>query len=207
GPPPAARRARPGSTAPPAYPTSWLPGSLADVAVAGDHVLVGRQFAQAARPAGVELVGADADLRAEAEFEAVVEPRAGVDHHRRRIDLPDEPLRRGQVPGDDRVRVARAVTVDVFDRGRQIRHDLYRQNPVEIFSLEILLRGWIAVGNQFAGPPAAAQFHTLLNQGSGDDREELPRDPGVDQQALRRVAHAGPLALGVDDDAPGHFQI
>ena len=35
--------------------------------VADDDVLVGRQFPQPARAAGVELVGADADLRPEAQ--------------------------------------------------------------------------------------------------------------------------------------------
>src|SRR3954447_19935763 len=59
---------------------------LADLPVAKHNVLVRAQFLQAAGAAGVELVRAYADLRPQAGLGAVVEPRAGVDHHRRRID-------------------------------------------------------------------------------------------------------------------------
>ena len=41
-------------------------------------------------PAGVQLLGGDADLRAQAEFAAVGEARGGVDIDRRRI----HPLRK-----------------------------------------------------------------------------------------------------------------
>ena len=67
------------------------------------------ELAEAAGAAGVELVGADADLGAEAELAAVVEAGAGVDHHGRAVDLGHELARRGQVGGDDRLGVARAV--------------------------------------------------------------------------------------------------
>src|SRR5687768_8169564 len=52
--------------------------SLPHMAVAGHDVLVGRQLAQPARAAGVEPVRTDADFRAQAQLEPVVEPRARV---------------------------------------------------------------------------------------------------------------------------------
>ena len=51
----------------------------ADVAVADDDVLGGGHLGQAHRSAGVQLLGADPDLGAEAELSAVGEPRGGVD--------------------------------------------------------------------------------------------------------------------------------
>ena len=56
----------------------------ADVAGAGDDVGGGGQLRQAQRPAGVQLLGGDADLGAEAELAAVGEPGRGVDQHARR---------------------------------------------------------------------------------------------------------------------------
>ena len=55
----------------------------ADVAVADDDVLGGRHLGQAHGAAGVQLLGADPDLGAEAELSAVGEPRGGVDQHGR----------------------------------------------------------------------------------------------------------------------------
>ncbi len=54
------------------------PGS-AHVAVADDDVLGGGHLGQAHRAAGVQLLGADPDLGAEAELTAVGEPGGGVD--------------------------------------------------------------------------------------------------------------------------------
>src|SRR3954454_13148226 len=97
---------------------SWdIPPLLPDLAVAVDDPLGARQLAEAAGAAGVVLVGADADLGAQAELATVVEPSAGVDDHGRAVALGDDPPRRGQVAGQDRVGVARAVPRDVRHRG------------------------------------------------------------------------------------------
>src|SRR5580698_9737725 len=53
---------------------TYLPGSLHDI-------LVGGQLPQAHWPPGVQLLGADADLGAEAELLTVGETGRGVDHH------------------------------------------------------------------------------------------------------------------------------
>ena len=86
------------------------------VPLADDDPLGAGQLAQAAGAAGVDLVGADADLGAEAELAAVVEAGAGVDHHGRAVDLGDESLGGREIAGDDRLGVARAVPGDVVDR-------------------------------------------------------------------------------------------
>src|SRR5262249_17563924 len=86
-----------------------------NLSVAVDDPLGAGQLAEAGGASGVELVGADADLGAEAELAAVVEPGAGVDHHGRAVPLGHEPPRGGQVAGHDRVGVARAVPGDVPD--------------------------------------------------------------------------------------------
>ena len=62
----------------------------ADVAVADDDVLGRGHLGQAHRAAGVQLLGADPDLGAEAELAAVGEPGRGVDQHRGRVDLGHE---------------------------------------------------------------------------------------------------------------------
>ncbi len=72
-------------------------------------------------PPGVELLGGDADLGAEAELAAVGEPGRGVDRHRRRVDQRDEPLGRRLRVGHDRVGVGRAVAGDVGDGRLQRR--------------------------------------------------------------------------------------
>src|SRR5262245_22383660 len=70
---------------------------LADLSVAVNHVLVSCQFLESARSAGVELVGTDANLGSQSKFEAVVESRAGIDHHGRAIDLGSKLPGRRQV--------------------------------------------------------------------------------------------------------------
>lgn len=61
---------------------AWGLWRLANVAVADDDVLGRRHLRQAHGTAGVELLGADPDLGAEAELAAVGEARGGVDQHR-----------------------------------------------------------------------------------------------------------------------------
>lgn len=62
---------------------AWGLWRLAHVPVADDDVLGGGHLGQPHRPAGVQLLGADADLGTEAELAAVGEPGGGVHQHRR----------------------------------------------------------------------------------------------------------------------------
>ncbi len=55
-------------------------GSLAAMTISRDDPFVRGEIGRAHRPAGVELIGADADFRAKPIFPAVGEACAGVDH-------------------------------------------------------------------------------------------------------------------------------
>ncbi len=155
----------------------------------------------------MKFIRADADFRAEAQFAAVVEARAGVDHHRRRIDRRRETPRRRQIVGDDRVGVARTVTVDVGDRLLQPFHHLDGQNEIEKLGREIFFRGGRGVGDVAPGDGAAAQLDAASPQGGGHARQEGRGCGRIDQQTLDRVANAGPLTLAVDHNALRHVRI
>ena len=88
---------------------------LADLAGAIDEVFVTAKFCQAHGAAGVELVGADADLGSESKLAAVIEAGAGIVHDHGAFDLMLETLSRSAVGGDDAVGVMRAVVIDVSD--------------------------------------------------------------------------------------------
>ena len=53
----------------------FLPPLFADLSLPLDHELVGGQFLQPHRSAGVQFIGTDADLSSHAEFSAIGEPR------------------------------------------------------------------------------------------------------------------------------------
>lgn len=94
-----------------------LPVALAvdggDVALAADLVLVDHEALEADGAAGVDLVGADADLGAEAVAHAVGEARGGVPVDARGVDAGHEPLGARLRARQDDVRVLGAVGVDV----------------------------------------------------------------------------------------------
>ena len=113
----------PGRGLPSAYPSPWpCPRWVlrADLSGSLDDVLVGRQLPKPHGSPGVELLGADADLGAEAELLAVGEAGGGVDHDGGGVDLGGEALGGGQVAGDDGFGVARTVTPDVIDGAAEI---------------------------------------------------------------------------------------
>src|SRR3954465_131720 len=103
-----------GLNVPPSRP-SRATASGTDLAVALDQVLERAQLAQADRPAGVQLLRRVADLGAHAELAAVGEPRRRVDVDARGIDAQLERASGRGVAGDDRLRMTRAVRVDVLD--------------------------------------------------------------------------------------------
>src|SRR3954470_12172123 len=103
-----------GLNVPPRRPSRAKLG--ADLAVAVDQIASRAQLAQADRPARVQLLRRVADLGAHAELAAVGEARRRVDVDAGRVDAELERPGRIAVAGDDRLRVAGAVPVDVGDR-------------------------------------------------------------------------------------------
>src|SRR5690606_37150392 len=96
--------------------------------VAEDDELLGGQALQPHGAAGVELVGADADLGAQPVLEAVGEAGGGVHHHGAGIHLAQEAPRAGDVFGHDGFGVMRAVGGDVLHGGIHVGHDADRQD-------------------------------------------------------------------------------
>ena len=113
-----------GSNVPPRMPMPPLRCSVPDLAGAAHQVLVGRQLAQTHRSACVQPVGADPDLGAEAELEAVGEAGGGVDEHRGRVDALEEARGGAVVLGDDGFGQLRAVRLDECERVVERRDDV-----------------------------------------------------------------------------------
>src|SRR5829696_9763299 len=102
-----------GLNAPPRIPIRKL---LANLARALDDELVRGQLTQSDRAPGVELLGRVADLGAHPEHRTVGEAGRGVDVHGGGVHALRERPRGVGGAGDDRLRMARAVTVHVLDR-------------------------------------------------------------------------------------------
>ena len=155
----------------------------------------------------MQFVGADANLGAEAVFEAVGELGRGVDHYRTRIDFAQKSSRMRNIFGDDGVGVMRAEGVDVRDCIVDVIDDAHRQNRIEIFAAPIVLARFAHSCHQRARLFAAAQFDAgvaiLLRQlwqhGVGD--------VAVNQQGFHRPADAVPARLGVVGDGNRLVQI
>src|SRR3954453_21688245 len=88
---------------------------LAYLSISMDHVLVTRQFFQPAGTAGVEFIGADANLSAEAELAPVIESCAGVDHHGGTINTRRKLAGRLIVARHNRIGMFRSIAVDVLN--------------------------------------------------------------------------------------------
>src|SRR5688500_18841530 len=97
-----------GSKVPPKIPVAA--NLCAHVPVAQHDPLLRGEALEADRPAGLQLVGRDADFGTQPVLEAVGEAGRRIHHHRARVDLAQEALRAGPVLGDDRVGMPRAVS-------------------------------------------------------------------------------------------------
>ena len=151
--------------------------------------------------------GADADLGAEAELVAVVQPRGRVDHHRAGIHLAEEAERPGIIVRHDRFGVAGAIAGDVFHRLLHALHHLDRQNQREEFPAVILRRGRVDLRTELAGLRAAPHVHLGLLQFPNQLGQPRARDRLVDQQGLHRVAGGGTLHFGVQTNPFCHRRI
>ena len=136
-------------------------------------------------PARVHAPGGDADLGAETEFAPIRELGRGVVQDDRRIDLLQEPLRRGLVLGHDAVGVMRAIGLDVVDRRIETVDDADSDDRVEIF-----------------GAPVLFGRRRRARVGFTRRRVAADRAAGLDQ----RVDQLAPAGRGRPRDAPKVFQ-
>src|SRR6478735_2942505 len=116
-----------------ACPTRTRRSSRPRLPAAVNTILEARQLIDADRPAGVEFPGRDSDLRAEAELAAIGELRRGIVQHDRRVHLVEEFLRGLVVFRHDRIRMMRAVIVDMRDRAVDAVDHARGDDGIEIF--------------------------------------------------------------------------
>src|SRR5881628_4201388 len=89
---------------------------LANLTVAVDDVLGGRELLNADRAARVQARRRDAHLGAHTELATIDEARGGIDHHGRGVHLAREAPRMGERVRHDGLGQARAMAPDVRDR-------------------------------------------------------------------------------------------
>ena len=171
-----------------------------------DDVLIAAQLLQPHRAAGVELLGGDAHLTAQAELAAVGEAGGAVDIHRRTVHGCCKEGGMGLVPGQDGLAVAGGVLGNVADGFFHAVHDLDGQNVVEKFGIEILRPGGGAV-NDSCRPLVQPQFdrvqaprHAGRAKTPGQLGQKLRRNGGMHKADFLGVADTGAAGLGVFDD-------
>src|SRR4051794_9165757 len=137
---------------------------LTYLAVAVDGVLVGRQLAQADRPARVQLLGRVADLGPHAELESVGKASRGVGVDDGGVDRGGEAPRGIGGRTDDRLRVTGAMSVDVVDRVVERVDDGDRELHVEVLGVPVLAGsgGDVDVAGQLAHALVAGQLNAGL---------------------------------------------
>src|SRR5690606_10722950 len=156
------------------------------------------------RAPGVKFLGADTDLGAEPELEAVVEPRRRVDEHGGRVDFLPEPLCPGEVGGDDRLAVPGAVKRYVLEGSVEAVYDAHRQLESQELGVVIECRYGLDVGTHGPGALATNDFDAGSLKVDKDLRQERRRHRLMYQQVLGCVAYARPLDLGVEDYGVRH---
>src|SRR6185312_17407507 len=135
-------------------------------------------------------------------LESVGEPGRGVDVDGGRVDTGDEGVGRRRVRGDDRLRVTGPVRVDVVDRVLDRVDDGDRHLQRQVLGVPVLLGGGADLDLTGKCPRPLVTYQ--LDPFGGQRREDLGTDARgdrrVEQQLLGRVADAGALHLGADDD-------
>ena len=128
------------------YRSGGLVKRSPDLTVAADDVLVAAQLAEAHGAAGVELLGGDAHLAAEAELAAIGEAGGAVDVDGSAVHGSRKEGRVGVGPGQDGFAVAGGVGRDVGDGLLHAVHDLHREDVVKELGVEVLRPGGCARG-------------------------------------------------------------
>jgi len=186
----------------------------ADLAVAGDDVFVAGQLLQAHGAAGVELLGGDAHLTAQAELPAVGEAGGGVDVHGGAVHQAGEEVRVGAGLGDDGLAVAGGVAVDVVDGLLHAADDVNGEDVIQELCVKVLGAGGGAVGEDSQGLRVQAQLygglagltaalHQLLPQQGQEGGGNVP----VDQTDLGGIADGGAAGLGIVHDGQGLVEV
>src|SRR5262249_48862582 len=137
---------------------------LANLTVAVDDVLGGRQLLNTDGATRVQTRRRDAHFGAHPELSTVDEARGGIDHDGGGVDLAREAPRVGERVRHDGLGQARAVTPDVSDRLLEVVDHADGEDEVEVLLVPIARRGRSGLGKQRHRAGTAAQLDT----GSGE---------------------------------------
>ena len=119
----------------------------------------------------MQLLIADADFRAEAEFKSVRKPCRSVDVYARRVHMILEIPRFFIIFRHDSLGVSRTIRIDMRDRFRTVSDDLYRQDQIVVFRFPVGLFRMLEQISVFrhsasfqntVGLLTAAQLHALF---------------------------------------------
>ena len=133
-----------------------------DLPLALDQVLVGGQGLESHGAAGVEFLGGDADLAAEAEDAAVGEARGGVDIDTSRVDIVHEVLGHLVVLCGDDFGVLARIGLDMVDSLLVGVDDLNGDVVVQVFFRIVLLFGWNGILDQATGALVTVEADPVL---------------------------------------------
>src|SRR3990172_11020761 len=178
--------------------------SFPNLPIAEDDELGGGQLLQPHRTESMDLARADADLRAKPELAAVVEPRRGVDHHRRGVDPVDKFSRPLVIRRDDALGMLRPVTLDMFDGVIHVAYDSDRENQIEIFRAPVFLGRPLDARNQSTGFLTTADLDARAAQIRNHARQKLTSDGFMNKQRFHGIANRRTLNFSVHGDALGH---
>ena len=117
--------------------------SLSRLSASGYEPLVGGYFLEGHRSAGAELLGADADLRSQAELRAIGETCRRVDIDARCIHHSLKLLLRFLVVGDDALAVSAAVGRYVVESLILRSHGLYGKLHAHPLREPDALQAWV----------------------------------------------------------------
>src|SRR5690554_2391283 len=132
-----------GSKVPPRMPIFLA----TNVSVAKHHVFFAGQPQQSDRATGMQLVGGNADFRAQTVLETIGKTGRGVDHHRTGVHFGQEAACSGEVFGNDAVGMLRAMPVDMGNGLVDRIKNAYGQNGRVVFFSPVLFAG----GNHLPG--------------------------------------------------------
>lgn len=191
--------------------------SQRDLAVAPELVLVDHEALKPDGAARVDLVGADADLGAEAVAHAVGHAGGRVPVDAGGVDAGHEALGEVLLRRQDRVRVLRPVRVDVGHGLVEIAHRFDRQRrPQELRVVvhvpRVLDPGGVVGRRELArergfARRVAPEHDALCCQRLGDGGEQRLERRVLHQEGLHAVAGRLVAGLGVDYDVYGYLRV
>lgn len=180
--------------------------------VATDNPLIGGEFLESHRSAGVHLLGAYANLGSEAELSAIGEGCAGVHVAASGIDLIEEGLGGLGVFGYNGFGVFAAVGIDVFHgflksanghNGHAHGHEL----TIVVLGLNVFEQvGWVMTYEGSLGTVVGFEFYTLIGKGLTEFGQVL-KTSLMNNETVQGIADTHAAGLGIADYGLAFLQI